>query len=298
MRKTGPKPEGGLKAPGGPAGLLPPVGVDRDRQLLRDDQVFDVGGPPAAQLRAVAEVQVLGQRPRAPAARVQDRGPAPHPGRAGEVGEIAVLRPHRLLDQEVKVDRHRLQPSEQRVALVEMTPTRLRECDRGVVECADRPPQKIRRRDEVGVEDGDEGRIRLLHAVGESAGLESGAGGPAQLRHADSLAAPVRHPSGEDLDRLVVRVVENLDLKPIVRPVDRADRIEDPLDNVALVVDGDLHADARFAGGGKAPRRGRPQPHRAHGEVQEVESKGEQEQARRRHHRHGDHGDQPASKSV
>ena len=54
--------ERGLEAAGRPARLLPAVGVDRHGQLLGHDQVLEVGRPPAAQLRAVAEVQVLGQR--------------------------------------------------------------------------------------------------------------------------------------------------------------------------------------------------------------------------------------------
>src|SRR5438309_11843792 len=71
-----------------------------------------------------------------------------------------------------------------------MAPARLRESDRGIVECTDRSPQKILRRDKVGVEDGDKRRLCLFHAVCESARFEPGARPSAQLSYADTLAAP------------------------------------------------------------------------------------------------------------
>src|SRR5580704_1605024 len=104
--------EGGLEAAGGPARLLPSIGVDRNRQLFRHDEVLEVCGAPAAQLRPVAQVQVFRERGGAPAARILDRGTPPHAGGAGEVGEVTVRGSDRLLDQEVEVDRKRLQARE------------------------------------------------------------------------------------------------------------------------------------------------------------------------------------------
>ena len=96
----------------------------------------------------------------------------------------------------MKVDRHRLQAREERIALVEMAPAGLRESDRRVVECTDRAPQKILRRDKVGIKDCDEWRIGLFHAVSESARFEPGARPSPQLRYADTPAAPVRDTTG------------------------------------------------------------------------------------------------------
>ena len=179
-----------------------------------------------------------------------------------------------------------------------MAPARLRESDRGIVECTDRSPQKILRRDKVGVEDGDEGRFRLCHAVRESARFEPGARPSAQLSYADTLAAPLRDTTGENADRLVVGVIEHLDLKPIARPVDCADRVDDTLDDVALVVDGDLDADAWLAGTDQTRGRGVTQPERAHRQVKEVEAEGQQAQARRRQDRDRGRGDQRESKRA
>src|SRR5437867_1382947 len=82
--------------PAPPVGVLAPVGAALHRKLFREDDVFHDCGPPPAKLRAVAEVEVLGQRPRAPAPGVLDRVAAPRPGRAGEVGELTARRSRRL----------------------------------------------------------------------------------------------------------------------------------------------------------------------------------------------------------
>src|SRR2546430_7138681 len=163
-----------------------------------------------------------------------------------------------------------------------MAPARLRESDRGIVECTDRSPQKILRRDKVGFEDGDTRRLCLFHAVCESARFEPGAGPSAQLSYADGLAAPLRDAAGENADRLVVGVIEHLDLKPIARPVDCADRVDDTLDDVALVVDGDLDADAWLAGSDQTRSRGTMQPERANRQGEDVEAGDEQAQDRPR----------------
>src|SRR5450756_1198497 len=71
--------ERGLEAAGRPPGLLAAVRVDRNRQLLGHDEVFDISRAPPTELRPIAEVEVLRQRVRAPAAGILDRGPPPDP---------------------------------------------------------------------------------------------------------------------------------------------------------------------------------------------------------------------------
>ena len=278
------QPERALEAAGGPAPLLPAICVDRHRQLLGHDQVLEVGSLPPAQLGAVAEVEVFGERGRAPAARVLDRGASPHAGRAGEVREVAARRAHCLLDQEVEVDGQRLQPREPRVALVEVAPASLHETDRFVGEDAHRPAQEIGRRHEVGVEDGNERRLRERHAVRERAGLEAGPLLPAHLRHLEAAPPPARDSRVDDGSRLVVGVVQHLHLEAVGRPLDRADRVDHALGDVPLVVDRDLHAHQRLS----ALRRGigsrGTQAGRAPGEVQQVHPERQQQHAGRRQH--------------
>ena len=62
----------GLDRALGPAVLLGLEGVHLDRHLRRRDEVRQEHEPPAAQLRAVGEVEVLGQRVVLPAAGVVD----------------------------------------------------------------------------------------------------------------------------------------------------------------------------------------------------------------------------------
>ena len=152
----------------------------------------------------------------------------------------------------MKVDRHRLQASEQRITLVEVTPSRLCKGDGGVVEGAHDPAQKIRRRHEVGVEDCDVWRMRLRESGGQRARFEAGSGTASHMGDVDLLSAPVRRTLGDDLCRLVIRVVENLDFEAAVRPVHCADRVDDALRDVSLIEDGDLDAYVRFVGHDRA----------------------------------------------
>ena len=64
--------------------------------------------PPAAQLRAVAEVEIFGQRVVLPAAGVVDRGAPPDAGRAVEVEEAAGAVAPAVLEHEVRVEQDRL----------------------------------------------------------------------------------------------------------------------------------------------------------------------------------------------
>jgi hypothetical protein len=190
--------EGGLEAASRPAGLLSAIGVDRDRQLFRHDQVLQVCGTPAAQLRPVAQVQILGQGGGAPAARILYRRSPPDSRGAREVGEVTVRRSDRLLHEEVEVDRKRLQPREPRVALVQVTPSCLREADGWIIENPQRAAQEFPRRHEVRVEDCDEGRGRKRHAMRQRAGFEAIAPFPSDVRHVDSAMTPVSGPPGDD----------------------------------------------------------------------------------------------------
>ena len=122
-----------------------------------DDDVGQEHEPPAAQLRAVAEVEILGQRVVLPAAGVGDRFAPPDAGRAVEIEEAAGAVAAAVLEHEVRVEQDRLDLGEQRVVLVDVAPARLHHADLRVGrEVRQRPRQEILRRNEVGVENGDE----------------------------------------------------------------------------------------------------------------------------------------------
>src|SRR3989442_2086770 len=207
--------EGALKAPGPPTGLLAARRVDRHRRLVGHHNVFEVGGPPAFELRAVAQVEILGEGRRAPPPRVLDCRSAPDAGGPGEVGEVATRGADRLLDQEVEVDHERLQAGEPRIALVEVAPARLDETDAGIVEDAHRPAQEIAGWDEVRVEDGEERRAGEGQPKCESSGLVSLATAAPDMGHADAFAPPVRRAAADDAGGLVIGVVEDLHLQSL-----------------------------------------------------------------------------------
>src|SRR5258708_21086413 len=59
----------------------------------------------------------------------------------------------------------------------------------------------------------------------------------------DSATAPVGRAAGDDRDGVVIRVVKDLDLQSLARPVQLTHRVQDALGDVALVVDRHLDAD-------------------------------------------------------
>ena len=90
---------------------------------------------------------------------------------------------------------------------------------------------------EVGVEDGDELALARPHACVERAGLVAVAVGAVDVLDVDALRGVAAHGELGDLARLVGRVVEHLDFEQLARIVDAADRLDQPVDHVHLVVE-------------------------------------------------------------
>ena len=82
--------------------------VHLDRHFGRRDDVGHEHEPPAAQLRAVAEVEILGQRVVLPAAGVVDRRAPPDAGRAVEIEEAPAAVAAAVLEHEMAVEQDRL----------------------------------------------------------------------------------------------------------------------------------------------------------------------------------------------
>src|SRR4029453_1002877 len=139
------------------------------RQLRRADEVLQVHEPPPAHLRAVGEVEVLGERVVLPASRVFDRRAPPHAGGAVEVEEAAGTAASSVLEDEMAVEKHGLPLREEGVLAVDVAPAHLNEADLRVLELADRLLQDVGGGHEVGVED--------EHELAGGGG-ETGVGGP------------------------------------------------------------------------------------------------------------------------
>ena len=69
-----------------------------------------------------------------------------------------------LLDGELRVEAHHGGAREHRVLLVEIAPTSLRDADRRIAHVREHGAQKVRRDDEVGVEQRDELGVRVRSA--------------------------------------------------------------------------------------------------------------------------------------
>src|SRR5437773_2632296 len=102
---------------------------------------------PAFDLRTVTEIEVFGQRVVFPAAGAFDTSAPPDAAGAVEVEEPARAGARGLFDEEMSVEKHRLHARQQRVLLVEMTPSRLDHADAGVGEVMNRFVKQVRLRD-------------------------------------------------------------------------------------------------------------------------------------------------------
>ena len=103
--------------------------------------------------------------------------------------------------------------------------------------------QEVRLGNEVGIEDRHVAAARDLQALVERAGLEAGAVLAMDVLDVDALHRVPPHRQLRDLPRLVGRVVEHLDFEQLARVVDLAHRVDQPIDDVHLVVERELDGD-------------------------------------------------------
>jgi len=246
----------GLDGALGPAVLLALEAVDVHRQLRRHVELVQVEEAPAGQLGAVREVEVLGDRVVLPAAGLGDGPAAPDAGGAVEVEEAAAAVAGGVLDQEMAVQEDGLEPGEQGVPPVDVAPSRLHH-PQGLVghQVGHGPAQEIGAGQEVGVEDGQQLTPGAGGARLQGAGLEAGALPAVQVVDVQAPAAVVGHPLGDDLRRLIVGVVQHLDLQAVPGVVQAADGIDEPPGHVHLVVQWQLDGDQGPPGGRRRQRR-------------------------------------------
>jgi hypothetical protein len=147
---------GGLHQALGPARLLRFESVHFHGQFGRAIDLGKIKKFPSAKLRAIGEVGVFGESVVLPPAGVLNSGAAPDSGRAIEIEENTAAESRRVLDGEVAVEKNRFDLGERRIIAVDVAPAGLHHGDFGIREVGNRAAQEIGRRDEVGVEDGDQ----------------------------------------------------------------------------------------------------------------------------------------------
>ena len=209
------------------------------------DQIRQEDKPPAAELRTVAEIEILGQRVVLPATRIDDRFATPDAGRAVEVEEVARTISPAVLEHEVTIEQDRLDLREQRVILIDVSPARLDHRDLRIDEERHRPVEKVLGRDEVRIEDGDELALGDLHAGLERASLVACAIGSMDVGDVDALRRIAPHGLFGHAPRFVGRIVEDLDLEQLARILQSTDGVDETIRHVHLVVDRELDRDRR-----------------------------------------------------
>ena len=138
-----------------------------------------------------------------PPARIVDAPPPPDPRGPVEVDPPARAGPGRLLDHEVTVQEHRLDPGQHRVVAVQVFPAHLHHAQIGTGEMMDGLAEQVGRRDEIGVEDGDELAAGRPHAVGQRPGLKPLPGRPVQVLDIMTLRGQTLAAGPGDLGRFI-----------------------------------------------------------------------------------------------
>ena len=235
--------DAGLDEPLGPARLLGFEGGHLDGQLGGALDVGQVLELPAGHLRAVAEVGVFGERVVLPAAAVGDGLAAPHAGGAVEVEELAGAGARAMLEDEVAVEQDGLDLGQHAVVAVEVGPAGLHHADLGLGEVMDDLHEPVGRRNEVGVEDGDELAFGDFEAGVERSGLEAVTIGAMDVDDVVAEGGVAVDDGRGDLLGLVGGVVEHLDFELLARVLDGADGFDEAVDDELLVEDGQLDGD-------------------------------------------------------
>jgi len=228
----------GLDAALRPAVLLGLESVHFHRHFRRRDDLGQVDEPPASELRAIAEVQVLRQRVVLPPAGILDGRATPDARGAVEIEEPAAAVARRVLDDEVPVEEDGLCLGQVRVLAVEMLPADLHHADPFVSKEVDRAPQELRGWHEVRVEHRHQFAMRDLQSFLEGTGLVSLPAAPVEVGDVHTLLPEPGDLGPGDALRLVRGVVQDLDFEPVAGVVDAGDRVDQALHDIHLIEDG------------------------------------------------------------
>ena len=115
-------------------------------------------------------------------------------------------------------------------------------------------------RDEIGVENEDVVAGRRVEALGEGARLVAEPVGAVEDGDVDASLPPLVGALPGEGGGVVGGVVEDLDLEEVGGMGEAAGGVDEALDDVRLVVDGELDGDAGVGGVGAGPVAGRPPP--------------------------------------
>src|SRR5712691_9277969 len=193
----------GLNGTFGPAMLLRLESIHVHRQFRRRDHVGEKNKFPARELRAVTKIEIFAKRIVLPAAGFLDAGAAPKSGGTVKSKETTAAAARGLLEKKVAIEKHRLHARKQRVAAIQMAPSRLDHSHVGVGKEVDRALEQLRLRHEIRVENANEFAVGTLDANGQRAGLESGAIFPVNELHVKTATPQFISASRRNFARIV-----------------------------------------------------------------------------------------------
>ena len=147
-----------------------------------------------------------------PAAGVGNHLLAEYAGRSVEIEEIARARPRSVLQNEMAVQQHGFHFGQEAVVAVQIAPTGLHHPDVRVGEIVDGPLEKIGRRAEVRIENGDELSGGRLQPFLEGPGFKPGPVRPVVVFDGIAESVVARHQGFGERRRIVVGIVQHLNL--------------------------------------------------------------------------------------
>src|SRR5215216_5164394 len=124
-----------------------------DWQLRWSDDVRKINKLPALKLRPIAQVEVLAQCIVLPPAALLDTGTAPQASCPVEIEKPAAAATRDLLEQKMPIQKDRLHTREQRIAAVQMSPSRLNHSNFRIRKEMDGAFEQVLFRNKIGVED-------------------------------------------------------------------------------------------------------------------------------------------------
>ncbi len=150
-----------------------------------------------------------------------------------------------MLEHEVAVEQDRLNLGQKRIAAVDVRPARLHHPDLGIGEVMDALEQKIRGRNKVGVENGNELALRRLQPLSQRPRLVALAVVAVMIGDRMPKRGIPLHQDACDLYGLVGRVVEQLDVQLFAWVLQPADRVQQAVHHILLIKNRQLNGDAR-----------------------------------------------------
>ena len=197
---------------------------------------------PSGDFGAHSEIEILAERIARPAAGRHDRRAAPDPAGAVELKQPAGAIARRLFHDEMGVEHQTLRAGQPIRPVVCEFATRLHEARAWIGDQGrDDRPQPIRRRPEIGVENGDIGCIRASKASSQGARLVALPSRTAKVGYIVAMPAQLPNDSAGNRGRLVGTVVEKLEMQLFAGPIEGRRGSQAVFDHRGFVKNRDLH---------------------------------------------------------